>query len=199
VIPGIAATTIAWTLVDFDEPDWGLLRRFDFVGLASMVIFLGSLEYVLEEGQKNDWFQDGAIVVLTVICLAASAVFFWRVLTAKTPIVDLKAFLDRNFAVSSLLTFVLGIGLCGLTYLYPLYLARVRGYSALQIGETVFVTGVFMFLAAPIVGNLARKVDPRLLIFAGFVGFALSSLDLGDITAGRSASCSCRRRSGACR
>jgi DHA2 family multidrug resistance protein len=183
LIPGIVATAIAWTLVDFDEPDWALLRRFDFVGLGAMAIFLGSLEYVLEEGQKNDWFQDGMIVALTATCIAASAVFFWRVLTAKTPIVDLKAFLDRNFAVGSLLTFVLGIGLYGLTYLYPLYLARVRGYSALEIGETVFVTGAFMFLAAPIVGSLARKVDPRLLIFVGFVGFAVSSFDLGDITA----------------
>ncbi len=182
VIPGIAATLLAWFLVDFDEPDFALLRRFDFVGLASMAVFLGSMEYVLEEGQRNDWFQDGTILALAVASGLAAAVFFWRVLTARTPIVDLRAFLDRNFAVGSLLTFVLGIGLYGLTYLYPLFLARVRGYSALQIGETVFVTGAFMFLAAPVVGMLARKVDPRLLIFAGFAGFAISSFDLTGIT-----------------
>ncbi len=182
VIPGIAATLLAWFLVDFDKPDWPLLRRFDFLGLATMAIFLGSLEYVLEEGQKNNWFQDGTITFLAVLSAVAGIAFFWRVLTATTPIVDLKAFLDRNFAVGSLLTFVLGIGLYGLTYLYPLFLARVRGMSSLQIGETVFVTGAFMFLTAPVIGVLARKVDPRLLIAFGFALFAFSTFDLTAIT-----------------
>jgi DHA2 family multidrug resistance protein len=182
VVPGIAATLIAWFLVDFDEPDWGLLKHFDVVGLVSMAIFLGSLEFVLEEGQKNDWFNDRGIALLALAAAAAAIVFFWRVLTAREPIVDLRAFLDRNFAVGSLLTFVLGIGLYGLTYLYPLYLARVRGLSALQIGETVFVTGAFMFVAAPIVGSLARKVDPRMLIGFGFALFAISTFDLTRLT-----------------
>lgn len=182
VIPGIAATLLAWFLVDFDEPDWGLMRNFDVVGLFSMAVFLGSLEYVLEEGQKNDWFDDRAILMLSMIATVAAVTFFARVLTAKVPIVDLRAFLDRNFAVGSLLTFVLGIGLYGLTYLYPLYLARVRGLSALQIGETVFVTGAFMFLTAPIVGNLARKADPRVLIGFGFALFAFSTFDLTRLT-----------------
>lgn len=182
VIPGIAATLLAWFLVDFDEPDHGLLRRFDFVGLAAMAIFLGSLEYVLEEGQKNDWFQDTTILLLAALGLATGIGFFVRVLRAETPIVDLRAYLDRNFAVGSLLTFVLGIGLYGLTYLYPLFLARVRGYTSLQIGETVFVTGAFMFMTAPIVGIAARWADPRRLILFGLVLFAVSCLDLTRIT-----------------
>ncbi|MFQ8431677.1 DHA2 family efflux MFS transporter permease subunit [Amaricoccus sp. W119] len=183
VIPGIAATLIAWTMVDFDEAEPGLLRRFDFIGLLFMAVFLGSLEYVVEEGQKHDWFEDRGIVIFTVVTVVFGVLFFWRALTAKTPIVDLSAFTDRNFAVGSILTFVLGIGLYGLTYLYPLYLAWIRGYTALQIGETVFVTGIFMFLTAPIVGALMRKVDPRKLIFVGLTGFALSSFELTPITA----------------
>ncbi len=182
VIPGIAATVIAWTMVDFDKPDFPLLRRFDFVALAGMAVFLGSMEYVLEEGQKNDWFQDRGIFLFSVASAIGGIVFFQRVLTAKDPMVDLRAFLDRNFAVGSLLTFVLGIGLYGLTYLYPLFLARVRGYTALQIGETVFVTGAFMFLTAPVVGTMARKVDPRWLIATGLGLFAVSSFDLTGIT-----------------
>jgi DHA2 family multidrug resistance protein len=183
VIPGIIATTIAWTMVDFDKPEKGLLRRFDFLGLLFMAIFLGSLEYVMEEGQKNDWFQDTGISMFAAAGIIFCALFFWRAMTAKTPIVDLKAFTDRNFAVGSILTFVLGIGLYGLTYLYPLYLARIRGYTSLQIGETVFVTGVFMFLTAPVVGVLSRKMDPRRIIFVGLVGFAISSFELTSITA----------------
>jgi MFS transporter, DHA2 family, multidrug resistance protein len=183
VIPGIAATLLAWFLVDFDKPEPGLLRRIDIVGLAAMAAFLGSLEYVLEEGQKDDWFDDRTISLLAILAVISGIVFFWRALRVKVPIVDLRAFLDRNFSVGSLLTFVLGIGLYGLTYLYPLFLARVRDYTALQIGETVFVTGAFMFLTAPVVGVLSRKTDPRRLILVGLVGFAISSLDLRTITA----------------
>ena len=70
-------------------------------------------------------------------------------LTAKQPIVELRAFTDRNFALGSLFSFVLGIGLYGLTYLYPLFLGQVRGYAALMIGETVFVSGVAFPADAP--------------------------------------------------
>jgi DHA2 family multidrug resistance protein len=183
VIPGAIAATIAWLFVDFDEPDWPLLRRFDFFGLATMAVFLGSMEFVLEEGQRNDWFADRAIALFALASLVAGVAFFARVLTAKTPIVDLGAFRDRNFAVGSTMTFVLGIGLYGLTYLYPLYLGRVRGYTALQIGETVFVTGLFMFLAAPVIGTLVRKTDPRRVIVVGLAGFAVSSFMLNGLTA----------------
>jgi MFS transporter, DHA2 family, multidrug resistance protein len=115
---------------------------------------------------------------------AASAVFFfWRVLTAKAPVVDLSAFKDRNFWTGSLFSFVLGVGLYGLTYLYPVYLARVRGYSALQIGETLFLTGACMFVMAPISGQLMRRgVDPRVMLAVGFTGFAVGTYQASLIT-----------------
>lgn len=183
VIPGIAATLLAWFLVDFDKPDYALLRRFDILGLVTMAVFLGSMQYVLEEGQYNDWFSDAGIVAGTGLAVVGGIAFFARAFTAGTPIVDLTAYRDRNFAVGSLLTLVLGIGLYGLTYLYPLYLARVRNLSSLQIGETVFVTGAFMFLTAPVVGMMARKTDPRRIIAIGLVGFSASSFMLTPITA----------------
>lgn len=182
VIPGIAATLLAWFLVDFDKPDMDLLKRFDFFGLAAMAVFLGSLQYVLEEGQSDDWFSSGVILVFAALAAAGGVAFFTRVLTARTPIVDLGAYADRNFAVGSALAFVLGIGLYGLTYLYPLYLARIRGYTSLQIGETVFVTGAFMFVTAPVVGALARKIDPRRVIAFGLILFAVSTWMLTGIT-----------------
>lgn len=182
VVPGAAATLIAWTLVDFDEPDYSLLKRLDLMALAGLAMFLGSLEYVLEEGSKDDWFQDATIRTLSVVTVVGAVLFFWRCFAAREPLVDLRAYKDRNFAVGSLLTFVMGVGLYGMTYLYPVFLGRVRGYDSLQIGETVFVSGLFMFLTAPVVGALSRKVDPRYLIATGFLGFALSCLDLTWIT-----------------
>ena len=170
--PGIAVTVAAWLLIDFDEPELGLLRRLDWSGLAFMAVMLGSLEYVLEEGPGDDWFQDGLIASLSAASAAAAVGFFWRAFAAAQPIVELRAFADRNFAAGCAFSLVLGVGLYGLTYLYPVYLARVRGYSPLQIGETMFVTGLSMFLMAPVAGKLMRVLDPRAMLGLGFAGFA---------------------------
>jgi MFS transporter, DHA2 family, multidrug resistance protein len=182
VVPGIGITIGVLALVDFDKPNLALLDHFDWWGLGFMGGFLGTLEYVLEEGPRNDWFGDTSIAICAVICVVTCVAFFWRVLVAHEPIVDIRAFTDRNFALGSMFSFCIGIGLYGLTYLYPRYLAEVRGYSALQIGETMFVSGVAMFLMAPIVGRLMTKVDLRYLIALGLVLFATGTWQMTWIT-----------------
>ncbi len=182
IVPGIFVIVATATLVDFDEPDFALLDRFDWWGLLFMAGFLGSLEFVLEEGPTNDWFQDEAIVIFTLLGAVSAVAFFARVFMAREPVVDVRAFANRNFAVGSVFSFVVGIGLYGLTYLYPLYLARVRGYSALMIGETMFVSGLAMFLCAPIAGRLMNKVDPRAMIAFGFAAFALGTWQVTGLT-----------------
>lgn len=183
VVPGIGVTIAAWTLIDFDKPDHSLIKRFDWLGLAGMAAFLGSLEYVLEEGTRLDWFQSHEIVFFSVVMVFGAVLFFWRALTRDDPLVDLYAFRNRNFAFGSLFSFCMGIGLYGLTYLYPVYLGRVRGYDALMIGETMFVTGLSMFLTAPIAGRLSAKLDPRIMMMIGFGGFAVGTWWASFITA----------------
>lgn len=183
VVPGICVTIAAWTLIDFDKPDHSLLKRFDWLGLGAMAAFLGSLEYVLEEGTRLDWFESHEIVFFTGLMLVGAVLFFWRALTRDDPLVDLYAFTNRNFAFGSLFSFTMGIGLYGLTYLYPVYLGRIRGYDALMIGETMFVTGLCMFLTAPVAGILSRKLDPRIMMMIGFSGFALGTFIASSITA----------------
>jgi DHA2 family multidrug resistance protein len=180
--PGIAVAIAVYFLVDFDKPDYSLLDRFDFVGLIGMAFMLGSLEYVLEEGPRYDWLDDQTIATFAVVGVAGAFVFFWRAFTANEPIVELRAFRDRNFAFGSLFSFTMGIGLYGLTYIYPIYLAQVRGYDALMIGETMFVTGVAMFLTAPISGRLASILDPRVMMLMGFTGFAIGTYITTNIT-----------------
>jgi DHA2 family multidrug resistance protein len=175
IVPGTVVTIAALVLIDFDEADWSLFRNFDFVGLLSMAGFLGALEYVLEEGPRNDWFGDDIVLLAAWVSGLSAIVFFARVLMARQPIVDIRAFKDRNFGLGSLFSFVVGIGLYGLTYLYPVYLAQIRGYNALMIGETMFVSGVAMFLAAPMAGRLMGKVDPRYMMIAGFLSFAVGT------------------------
>ena len=180
--PGIAVTIAVLAFVDFDKPDLSLLRRVDWTGLITLATFLGSLEYVLEEGAGNDWFNDQTIANFSMVAVLSGVAFFWRALTAEEPIVDMRAFADRNFWTGSLFSFVLGVGLYGMTFLLPIFLARVRGYDALEIGDTVWVAGAFMMLAAPIVGSLAPKADPRLLIAIGLVLFGVSCYQLVPIT-----------------
>jgi MFS transporter, DHA2 family, multidrug resistance protein len=182
VVPGIGITVGVLALVDFDQPNFELLDRFDWFGLIAMAGFLGALEYVLEEGPQYEWLQDTSVAICAWVCAISAIAFFYRVLTAEEPIVDITAFADRNFGVGCLISFCIGIGLYGLTYIYPRYLAEVRGYSALMIGETMFVSGATMFLVAPIVGRLMLKIDMRLIIASGLVIFALGSWQMTSIT-----------------
>ncbi|MBS0528529.1 MAG: DHA2 family efflux MFS transporter permease subunit [Proteobacteria bacterium] len=182
IFPGVIITIGVLALVDFDEPNFALLDRFDWWGLITMAGFLGSLEYVLEEGPQYEWLQDTSVAICAVVCVVSAIAFFWRVLTAKEPIVDIRTFTNRNFGVGCLISFCVGIGLYGLTYIYPRYLAEVRGYNALMIGETMFVSGITMFLTAPVVGRLMAKFDMRYIIAAGLVIFALGSWQMTWIT-----------------
>jgi len=182
IVPGIIITIGVLALVDFDRPDFKLLEHFDWWGLLFMAGFLGSLEYVLEEGPQYEWLQDTSVAIFAAICAVSAIAFFWRVFTVREPIVDLTTFADRNFGIGCLIAFFIGIGLYGLTYMYPRYLAEVRGYSALMIGETMFVSGITMFLTAPIVGRLMTKVDMRLMIAAGLIIFALGSYQMTWVT-----------------
>jgi DHA2 family multidrug resistance protein len=182
IIPGIGITIGVLALVDFDSPNFALLERFDWWGLIFMAGFLGSLEYVLEEGPLYEWLQDTSVAVCAAICAVSAIAFFYRVLTAQEPIVDIRTFTDRNFGIGCLISFCVGIGLYGLTYMYPRYLAEVRGYSALMIGETMFVSGITMFFTAPIVGRLMLRVDMRLIIATGLIIFAAGSYQMTWIT-----------------
>src|SRR6202045_4098339 len=182
IVPGIGITVGVLALVDFDQPNFQLLDHFDWFGLIAMAGFLGALEYVLEEGPQYEWLQDTSVAVCATVCAVSAIAFFYRVLTVEEPIVDIRAFADRNFGIGCLISFCIGIGLYGLTHMYPRYLAEVRGYSALMIGETMFVSGITMFLTAPIVGRLMLKVDLRLIIATGLVIFALGSYQMTWIT-----------------
>jgi DHA2 family multidrug resistance protein len=129
---------------------------------------------VLEEGPRWDWFSDGTIFTAAVISATAASLFFWRVLTYRQPIVDLRAFTDRNFALGSFYTFVVGTGTYTTTYLIPLFLGQVRGFDSLQIGTTVVVTGLAQMAMSPFTAKIARNIDLRLMLAFGLFMFAVA-------------------------
>ena len=181
--PGILVSTAAWLLIDFDKPEKGLMSKFDWWGLLGMGVFLGTLEYVLEEGPNHDWLNDRAVLICAIFMVLGGILFFWRVLRVPFPIVDLKAFSDVNFSLGSIFSFVLGIGLYGLTYIYPLYLGRIRHYDSMMIGETLFISGLVMFLTAPIAGRVSAKMDLRVMLMIGFFAFAIGTWQATQLTA----------------
>lgn len=167
---------------NFSQGDRSLSKGFDWWGLGTMAVFLMSMQYVLEEGSKNDWFADDQILFLAILAVISGVAFVWRSLSYFQPIVELRAFTNRNFAIGVAMTFVTGATLFGGTFLMPLFLGRVRGYSSAEVGTTMVVSGISMFLTAPLAGRLARKVDPRILMFIGFSMVAWGMWDAHAVT-----------------
>jgi DHA2 family multidrug resistance protein len=182
IVPGIVVAVAVWLTIDIDKPELSLLRNFDLTGLVLMALFLGCLEYALEEGPRWDWLDDDTIRAAIVVSAIASGLFFWRVLTYRQPIVDLRTFTNRNFALGSFYTFVIGTGLYGATYLVPLFLAQVRGFNAWQIGETVVVTGIAQMVVSPLTTYVARRFDLRIMLGFGMGMFAIAMYATAGLT-----------------
>ncbi len=179
---GTVVGITVWLTLDIDRPEPGLLARFDWWGLLFMASFLGLAEYVMEEGPRWGWFDDEHITELAILCALCGALFLWRAFSQAEPIIQLRAFRNRNFLMGCLLSCVVGVGLYGLVYVLPLFFARIRGYDSMQIGETLFITGLCMFLSAPIAGRLAKLVDLRLLLVLGMLLFVASCLWIARLT-----------------
>jgi DHA2 family multidrug resistance protein len=182
LVPGIFIAVVVPILVRIDRPDLSLLRRADYLGMVLMALFLGSLQYTLEEGPRWGWFADHTIRTTAWIAALAGTGFLWRSLTHPDPVVDLRALKIRNFALGCFFSFVAGVGIFATIYLTPLFLGRVRDFSALQIGMAVLSTGLFQLSAIPVYTFLARRVDLRWLMMFGFACFALSMWYFAPIT-----------------
>jgi DHA2 family multidrug resistance protein len=169
VIPGIIACFLVWEYIPQSPRNLKVIKSIDFIGLGAMGLFLGTFEWIFEEGPKAGWFQDENLVIWMTVCAAAGAFFFWRAFTQKNPAVDLTIFKDRNFSVGALVATVVGFGLFGSVFLTPLFLGQIRGFSAIEIGQIMSVGGLAMFVAGPIAGMLIRKIDPRIVMVIGLI------------------------------
>lgn len=182
LFPGLAITFLAPLLVRIDEPDLSLLKGADYPGMVLMAVGLGCLEYVLEEGSRYNWFDDRTIRICAAIAAVAGTLFILRSLTFARPVVDLRAFGNRNFALGCLLSFVTGIGMFSTIYLTPLFLGYVRGFDAWQIGVAIFATGAASLAGVPAYILLAKRVDIRWLMMFGLAAFGLSMRSFSLIT-----------------
>jgi MFS transporter, DHA2 family, multidrug resistance protein len=182
LVPGVAITLLIPLLVDIDKPDLWLLKEADYPGILLMAVFLGTLEYVLEEGTRWNWFDDTSIETCAYISGLSGLLFVARSLTFERPVVDLRALKNRNFAIGCFLSFVTGIGIFSTIYLTPLFLGYIRGFSAWQTGVAIFSTGVASLVGVPVYIVLAKRFDTRWLMMLGLASFGLAMWSYSFIT-----------------
>src|SRR4029077_10218313 len=150
--------------------------RVDWLGLGLVSTGLGCLEVVLDKGQEEDWFYSSFITTFTTISVVCLASFVFWELRHDNPIVDLRMFQRRSFAVANALMVMLGAALFGSTVLLPQYLQVLMGYSAQQSGMALSPGGLVVIALLPLVGRLVSKADTRLLITFGFAVLSGSML-----------------------
>ena len=146
----------------------------DYIGLGFVALGLGTLQVVLDKGQREDWFESHFIVILSVIAaLSLIFVIFWE-WKHKDPIIDLHLFRDRTFGISNLLMFMLGFALLGSTLLLPLFSQTLLGYTAQQAGLALMPGGFAIILLLPLVGFLLSRYTPRWLLMFGLIVLSYS-------------------------
>jgi DHA2 family multidrug resistance protein len=156
--------------------------RIDAIGLGFLALWLGALQIILDKGQEDDWFGATWIRWTTVLLVGTFVAFIVRELTAAKPLVNLKIFLDRNFALGCLLIGLFGGAIYGLVTLLPLFYQTLLGYTATAAGIAVSPRGLGAIFIMPIIGVLTGRLDNRWLIGAGFLLFGLTSIWMGHLT-----------------
>ena len=175
---GIIATFL--TILFVRSPKYGeklSANQVDWWGIVFLASFIGSLQFVLEHGQQDDWFEDHMIVILSVVSLFGLIAFIWRELVYKYPIVNLRVLRNTNLWTGTIMTFILGFGLYGSTFVIPIYTQSILGWTATDAGLLLIPSSITTGLMMPIIGKLLeRGIPAKYLVALGFIGFFLYSL-----------------------
>ncbi|MBV8581456.1 MAG: DHA2 family efflux MFS transporter permease subunit [Candidatus Eremiobacteraeota bacterium] len=183
LLPGIFAAIVILTMMR--NPTDPKPIPVDAMGLSLLAIGLGSLQYILDEGQRNDWFSDPLIRALGFTSVLGIVAFIvWELWGTKRPIVDLRVFKYRAIAAGSALGFVIGCVLFGATVILPQYVQGVLGFTATLSGELIFVRAAFIALLTPFIARVAGsgRIDTRILLVTGFMLIGVSQIWLGFLT-----------------
>jgi len=160
------------------------------MGFALLALTFGSLEFVLDKGQEDDWFASHIITIFAIACVVAFVVMIWwelrQLRVGHRPILNLTLFKRRSFAISFTLMFVLGFALYGTTILIPQFVQTLLGYTAELSGKVLSPAGFMMMAMMPVVGVLSGKVDARKLIGYGFFMLTMALLYMGKMNLGLS-------------
>ncbi len=184
---GIAAAFLVTTFLQ-DPPGERVNTKVDWLGIGFLAVGLGSLQYVLEEGQANDWFQDALILRLAIVAtVCICSLVYWELSPRNAnPVVNFRVLKNRTLSASIFLFIALGFGLYGGIYLYPLFTQTVLGFTPTETGLALLPGGLATAFSAVLCGRLLNgpksRVDPRVLIFIGVGIFSWSMWKLGHMT-----------------
>jgi DHA2 family multidrug resistance protein len=157
-------------------------KNMDWGGIALLFLGLGTMQYVLEEGGRNDWFQSGEIKIITLVAVVSLIALLIRELSARVPAVDFSLFKDVVFASGTMIGAVMFAMLMAITFLLPLFMQLLLGFTATQSGIALMPRSLCMLVVMPIVGRLYNKVSPRLVVGFGIVLFAYTAWLMGHYT-----------------
>jgi MFS transporter, DHA2 family, multidrug resistance protein len=157
-------------------------KNLDWSGIALLIIGLGTLQYVLEEGNRNDWFASGEIKIITLVALISLTLLVIRELSATYPAVDFSLFRDKVFTSGTLIGAVMFAMLMTVTFLLPLYMQTMLGFTAMQSGLALMPRSLTMLVVMPIVGRLYNRVSPRAFVAFGILLFAYTAWLMGHYT-----------------
>ncbi len=157
--------------------------RIDSVGIGLLAVGMASLQYVLEEGNREGWGDSPLILVLGAVAAVALITFIVHELEHANPVVDLRVFKNRSYAAGTGLNFLLGLAVFGASYLFSLYCGAVMHYQALDIGRIFLLAGLSQILLMPLIGRLANRVDPRYMLVFGVVVTTASQWIAAHLTA----------------
>jgi len=162
--------------------------KLDFLGFGLLGLTFGSLEFILDKGQEDDWFSSNLITFFVVMMVSAFVLMIWwelkQLREGHRPIINLTLFKRRSFAISFCLMFVLGFSLYGTTILIPQFVQTLLGYTAELAGLVLSPAGLMMMAMMPVVGILSGKVDPRKLIGFGFIMLTAALIDMHTLNLG---------------
>ncbi|WP_168879868.1 MDR family MFS transporter [Rhizobium sp. P28RR-XV] len=175
LVPGVIMVGMLWVSLGSAPMNLRLLAKGDWPGIITMAIGLASLQTVLEEGNKDDWFGSPFIVRLSIIAVVSLTLFLIIELKAAQPLLNLRLLIRRNFGFGIVANCLMGVALYGSVFILPLYLTRIQGYNSEQIGTVLAWTGIPQLLLIPLVPRLMKRVDVRVLIVGGFGLFAASN------------------------
>lgn len=172
---GVIATLL--TLQYVRSPKYGEKsagRDIDWLGIGLLALTVGSLQYVLEKGQDDDWFSSSTIIFLGVAAVLGLFFFLWRELRFRNPIVELRVLKNGNLRVGTILSFIMGFGLYGSTFIIPLYTQSILGWTAQQAGMLMVPAALTTAFMMPVIGNLLQKgVPQQYLVAAGMILFSV--------------------------
>jgi DHA2 family multidrug resistance protein len=164
---GIVAVLMALTFLPEDPPHRTVSNKVDWLGIGLLALSLGSVQYFLEKGHDEGWFESPLIIKLFLTAVVGTALFVWRELKIDHPAVDLRVLRHRSLVAGSIYSIVLGISLYGAIFAIPIFAQTILGYTPLQTGTLLFPGAIASAIMMPIMGKLSGRFDARYLIFVG--------------------------------